>query len=130
MAEQEPPTISYTHQAEAPSTLTARKLCGTPKPITGIILAACSWTAVLLLINRALFRLRLIETGDLATILYQVRDAKRFHELLGNYSRWGFHHPGPGFMYVLALGLYINFFAPMGVVVRGPRRVPARRRFE
>ncbi|HLI61883.1 MAG TPA: hypothetical protein VKV05_00690 [Terriglobales bacterium] len=58
----------------------------------------------MLFINRALFRLRLVETGDLATILFQVRDAERFRELLGNYSRFRFHHPGPGFMYILAFG--------------------------
>ena len=68
------------------------------------ILAASVWTAVLLFIHRAVFRVKLVETGDLATILFQVRDAERFRELLGNYSRWLFHHPGLGFMYILALG--------------------------
>ena len=77
------------------------------RPAAGFVLAACSWTAVLLVINRALFHLRLIETGDLATILYQVKRAQRFHELLGNYSRFQFHHPGPAFMYLLALGDWI-----------------------
>jgi len=59
---------------------------------------------VLLVINHNLFRSKLIETGDQATILFQVRDAEHFRELLGNYSRWHFHHPGPGIMYILALG--------------------------
>ena len=74
------------------------------KPLPAVILAACSWTAVLLVINDGLFRFKLIETGDQATILFQVRDAEHFRELLGNYSRWFFHHPGPGFLYILALG--------------------------
>ncbi len=69
-----------------------------------LILSACSWTSVLLIMNRGLFRNKLIETGDQATILYQVWDAEHFRELLGNYSRWLIHHPGPGFMYILALG--------------------------
>ncbi len=82
----------------------ARKLSTEPKLGVGVILCACSWTAVLLFINRGLFRNRLIETGDQATILFQVRNAQLFHELLGNYSRWLFHHPGPAFFYILALG--------------------------
>jgi hypothetical protein len=69
-----------------------------------VVLSACSWTSVLLIMNRGLFQNKLIETGDQATILYQVWDAEHFRELLGNYSRWLFHHPGPGFMYILALG--------------------------
>ncbi len=88
----------------APVGVRTRTFWSLSNPVLGIFLTACSWTAVLLIINRALFHLRLIETGDLATILYQVRDAQRFHELLGNYSRWLFHHPGPAFLYVLALG--------------------------
>jgi hypothetical protein len=77
------------------------------RPAAGFVLAAGCWTAVLLVINRALFRLRLIEVGDLATILFQVKNAQRFHELLGNYSRFQFHHPGPAFLYILALGDWI-----------------------
>lgn len=73
-------------------------------PRSAVFLPACAWTFVLLVMNRGLFRNKLIETGDQATILYQVWDAEHFRELLGNYSRWFFHHPGPGFMYILALG--------------------------
>ncbi len=69
-----------------------------------VALAAGAFLAVWVMVNREMFRRAMIANGDVATILLQVHDAKHFHELLGNYSRWHFHHPGPGFMYVLALG--------------------------
>lgn len=60
----------------------------------------CAW----LIVNRSIFFQVTRDSGDTATILLQVYNAKRFHELLGNYSRWHFHHPGPGFIYILAFG--------------------------
>lgn len=47
------------------------------------------------------------ETGDFAANALQIREAKSFHELYGNYSRWGFHHPGPAFFYAYALGEWL-----------------------
>ena len=44
------------------------------------------------------------EVGDEAANALQIRNAKSFRELYGNYSRWGFHHPGPAFFYAYALG--------------------------
>ncbi len=44
------------------------------------------------------------EGGDFAANALQIRKAKVFHELYGNYSRWGFHHPGPAFFYAYAAG--------------------------
>ena len=46
----------------------------------------------------------LIETGDAAVNALDIEDARHGDELLGNYSRWGFHHPGPAFFYVYAFG--------------------------
>ncbi len=83
------------------------KFSGVPDSALAFLIAASSWAAVLLVINRALFRLKLIETGDLATILFQVRDAERFRELLGNYSRWRFHHPGPDLCMSWLLGDFV-----------------------
>ncbi|CAN5520165.1 hypothetical protein BH18VER1_BH18VER1_01900 [soil metagenome] len=48
------------------------------------------------------FRWSFYEGGDLAANALQVRNAKNFQELYGNYSRFGFHHPGPAFFYVYA----------------------------
>jgi hypothetical protein len=47
------------------------------------------------------------ELGDWAANALQIQDARYFRELYGNYSRWGFHHPGPAFFYVYAMGEWI-----------------------
>jgi hypothetical protein len=47
------------------------------------------------------------EVGDFAANALQIRNAKSFHELYGNYSRWGFHHPGPAFFYLYAAGEFL-----------------------
>ena len=49
------------------------------------------------------------EPGDFAANALQIRNAKYFHELYGNYSRWGFHHPGPAFFYAYAAGEWLFY---------------------
>ena len=49
------------------------------------------------------------EGGDFAANALQIRKAKVFHELYGNYSRWRFHHPGPAFFYAYAAGEVLLF---------------------
>ncbi len=44
------------------------------------------------------------ESGDFAANALQIEGARQFRELHGNYSRWGFNHPGPAFFYVYAVG--------------------------
>lgn len=62
-------------------------------------------TALLLLDNfQYLFHTNLYEFDDLTVNSLQIHRAKSFHELYGQYSRWGFHHPGPAFFYVQAWG--------------------------
>jgi hypothetical protein len=43
------------------------------------------------------------EVGDYAANALQIIRAEQLSELLGNYSRFGFHHPGPAFFYVYGL---------------------------
>lgn len=50
------------------------------------------------------FRHHYVELGDWAANALQIFNAKHFRELYGQYSRWGFHHPGPAFFYVYAIG--------------------------
>ena len=57
-----------------------------------------------LLANPHLSTFPLLEWGDVALNALQVQNAKHLHELLGNYSRWQFHHPGPFFFYIFAAG--------------------------
>ncbi len=52
--------------------------------------------------GRELFRQPLLEQADLALNALQIANAKHGAELLGNYSRFEFHHPGPAFFYVYA----------------------------
>ena len=49
------------------------------------------------------------EGGDYAANALQIRQAKVFRELYGNYSRFRFHHPGPAFFYAYALGEVVLF---------------------
>ena len=53
------------------------------------------------------FRTACYEEGDDAANGLQIARAKNFQELHGNYSRWGFHHPGPAFFYAYAAGEWL-----------------------
>jgi len=61
-------------------------------------------TAVLLVRNAYLFSARIYERGDFAANTVAVLQAKHFDLLTGNYSKEGFYHPGPAFLYVAAAG--------------------------
>lgn len=69
-----------------------------------VLIAAGIFIAVLLVINHRLFSVPIREYTDFAANALQIERAKHFHELLGNYSRWNFHHPGPAIFYILAFG--------------------------
>jgi hypothetical protein len=51
-----------------------------------------------------LFSTPIHEQADEALNSLLVNRAEHFQQLEGNYSRVGFHHPGPAFLYVLAAG--------------------------
>jgi hypothetical protein len=67
---------------------------GTFAMMLGILLARSSF----------LFTTRLYECCDPADNSILVLRAQRFSLLHGNYSREGFFHPGPGYIYVMAAG--------------------------
>lgn len=69
-----------------------------------ILIPALIFFALVLAMNWQLFVTPLIEDVDFAVNALQVQSARHMQELLGNYSRWGFHHPGPFFFYVFGLG--------------------------
>jgi hypothetical protein len=48
-----------------------------------------------------------IEFGDFAKDALRITNAKHFAEIYGPYSRWGFYHPGPAFLYLYAAGEYL-----------------------
>ena len=57
--------------------------------------------------NGFLFTAHLYEQGDAGANSILIEQAKRFTLLIGSYSREGFNHPGPAYMYVQALGEYL-----------------------
>jgi len=57
--------------------------------------------------NSFLFTTRLYEQGDAGANSILITQAKHFTLLIGSYSREGFNHPGPAYMYVQALGEYL-----------------------
>ena len=74
------------------------------RPPIRTILPPLLFAAVVLACNPQWFRVPMIENSDTAANSLQVFHARHFHELLGNYSRWQFHHPGPVFFYLFAAG--------------------------
>lgn len=59
---------------------------------------------ILLIRGGFLFTTALHESGDAASNSILVIQAEHFTLLHGNYSREGFFHPGPGYVYILAAG--------------------------
>jgi hypothetical protein len=57
--------------------------------------------------NSFLFTAHLYEQGDSGANSILITQAKHFTLLIGSYSREGFNHPGPAYMYVQALGEYL-----------------------
>ncbi|HEX6686994.1 MAG TPA: hypothetical protein VF062_29785 [Candidatus Limnocylindrales bacterium] len=70
---------------------------------------------LLLIRSHDLFTRVVYEEGDLAANSILTLQAKHFELLVGNYSRMGFSHPGPGFMYVQAFGEWL-FHDVVGIV--------------
>jgi len=68
------------------------------------IVPAVLFAALVLAYNWHWFHVPMLETGDIAANSLQVFEARHFREMLGNYSRWEFHHPGPVFFYLFAAG--------------------------
>jgi hypothetical protein len=83
-----------------------RRRRGTIDPAVFAV-AAGSLFGLLLLRNPVTFGRVVYERGDFAANSIITADAKHFDLLVGNYSRLGFHHPGPAFFYVQAFGEWL-----------------------
>jgi len=59
---------------------------------------------VLLARNAFLFSAPEYEDADMGANSILIEQARRFTLLVGNYSRDGFNHPGPAFLYVESWG--------------------------
>ncbi|MGN9906804.1 hypothetical protein ACTMTJ_04525 [Phytohabitans sp. LJ34] len=85
-----------------------RRRRGTSGPAVFAV-AAGALFGLLLLRNPVTFGRVVYERGDFAANSIITADAKHFDLLVGNYSRLGFHHPGPAFFYVQAFGEWLLY---------------------
>jgi hypothetical protein len=72
-----------------------------------VLVAAASFVvllAVLVARNAFLFSNSYYEVGDQGANSILIEQARHFNLLVGNYSRLGFNHPGPAYLYVQAWG--------------------------
>ena len=91
-------------QSNSGSTLAAR-LRPLLTPASAIFWLAFTTSAVVALINeRVLFSVPYYPYGDSAVNSLLVVRAEHLRQFVGNYSRVGFHHPGPALIYMLAAG--------------------------
>jgi hypothetical protein len=67
--------------------------------------------AVLVVRSRFLFTVSFYEQGDAGANSILIQQAMHGTLLIGNYSREGFNHPGPAYMYVQAVGQWLFFYA-------------------
>src|SRR5271170_2777426 len=68
-----------------------------------------AFVLLLLALNLQLFTKPIVEFGDFAANSLLVQQAKHFRLLTGHYSRFHFHHPGPAFLYLFALGEFLFY---------------------
>jgi hypothetical protein len=67
--------------------------------------------AVLAVRSRFLFTASFYEQGDAGANSILIQQAMHGRLLIGNYSREGFNHPGPAYMYVQAVGQWLFLYA-------------------
>lgn len=65
-----------------------------------------------LIVNLSAFQMPCLERGDYAANALSVERAKEGAQILGAYSRFGYHHPGPIIFYAHALGELIFPWLP------------------
>ncbi|GAA2638288.1 hypothetical protein GCM10010399_84510 [Dactylosporangium fulvum] len=84
-----------------------RRWSGRPPAPAVFATAFLTLATLLVLRNRVLFSAVINEGGDSGANSILVLRAKHFDQLVGNYSRIGFNHPGPAFLYVQAFGEWL-----------------------
>jgi hypothetical protein len=91
--------------ANSPDVTSTRSAVG----IVVDVLVFLTVAGALLIANWHLIDVANVEASDFAANSLLVLKAKKFHLLVGNYSRVGFNHPGPAILYVMALGEWLFF---------------------
>jgi hypothetical protein len=74
---------------------------------SGPLILTAAFVLLILVLNFQLFTHPIVEFSDYAANSLLVQQAKHFTLLTGHYSRWGFHHPGPFFLYLFVLGEFV-----------------------
>jgi hypothetical protein len=73
------------------------------------LILTAAFVLLVLGLNVHLFTRPIVEFTDYAANSLLVQEAKHFTLLTGHYSRWRFHHPGPAFLYLFALGEFLFY---------------------
>jgi len=76
---------------------------------TAPLILTSAFVLLVIALNLHLFTQPIIEFSDYAANSLLVQQAKHFTLMTGHYSRWRFHHPGPGFLYLFALGEFLFY---------------------
>jgi hypothetical protein len=71
------------------------------------LILTAAFVLLVLGLNVQLFTRPIVEFSDYAANSLLVQQARHFTLLTGHYSRWRFHHPGPAFLYLFALGEFL-----------------------
>ncbi|HLH59131.1 MAG TPA: hypothetical protein VKV33_08270, partial [Streptosporangiaceae bacterium] len=103
-----PPAVGEGTAAASPSAASAAS--GLRRPWWIWTVPFVSLLAVLCVRNRFLFTTKIYEHGDAGANSILIQQAMHFTLLVGNYSREGFNHPGPAYMYVEAFGQWIFYY--------------------
>ena len=75
----------------------------------GLLIGLLVFTVLAIVHRTLLFAEPWHEHSDFAVNAMAIERAEHFQEIHGNYSRFGFYHPGPAFYYVYALGEQIFY---------------------
>jgi hypothetical protein len=81
----------------------------TQKRDSAPLILTAAFVLLVLALNVRLFTRPIVEFTDYAANSLLVQQAKHFTLLTGHYSRWRFHHPGPAFLYLFALGEFLFY---------------------
>jgi hypothetical protein len=76
---------------------------------TAPLILTAAFVLLIIALNLHLFTQPIVEFSDYAANSLLVQQAKHFTLMTGHYSRWRFHHPGPAFMYLFALGEFLFY---------------------
>jgi len=81
----------------------------TQKRDSAPLVLTAAFILLVLGLNIQLFTRPIVEFSDYAANSLLVQQAKHFTLLTGHYSRMRFHHPGPAFLYLFALGEFLFY---------------------